>query len=128
MTKYDNLDARTELEQKITEDFKKAFSKRGLEVTHQGKPKSSATGGRPDIIAKSNKIIITIEPTKTKKSNQDREFQAVRDHLITIKEANPKHKCFCLFISPETSQRTIDSIKDHNKQREIESKADLRIL
>lgn len=128
MTKYDNLDARTELEQRITEDFDKSFAKRGFEVKHLGKPKSSASGGRPDIIAKSDKIIITIEPTKTKKSNQDREFQAIRDHLSLIKESNPKHKCYCLFISPETSQRTIDSIKDHNKQRDNEGKPDLRIL
>lgn len=128
MTKYDNLDARTELEQTIFEDFRRSYTKRGLDVKHLGKPTSSASGGRPDIIAKNDDVYITIEPTKTKKSGQDREFQAIRDHLSDIKNLNPKHKCYCIFISPETSQRTIDSIKDYNKQRENEGSTDMRIL
>ena len=35
-TKYDNLDARTGLEQEITDDLKKALGKRGFEVRHNG--------------------------------------------------------------------------------------------
>lgn len=128
MTKYDNLDARKELEQTITADFTKALKKRGFDVKHHGKKESHTPGGLPDITATSDKIIISIEATKSKKSSQDREFQSIRDHLTNIKQDNPKHKCYCLFISPETSQRTIDSIKDHNKQRENEGKPDLRIL
>ncbi|MFZ3121886.1 MAG: AlwI family type II restriction endonuclease [Thermodesulfovibrionales bacterium] len=128
MTKYENLDARTGLEQTMTADFTKALKKRGFDVKHYGKKDSHTPGGLPDISATSDKIIINIEVTKLKKSTQDREFQSIRDHLMDIKQANPKKNCYCLFISPETSQRTIDSIKDHNKQRENEGKTDLRIL
>ena len=35
---------------------------------------------------------------------------------------------YCIFISPSTSQRMIDSIKDHNRQRVIEGKPDMKIL
>jgi len=128
MTKYDNLDARTELEQIITEDFSKALKKRGFEVRHNGKKDSHTPGGLPDIVAKSDNIIINIEVTKAKKASQDREFQSIRDHLADTKKTNPKYQCFCIFVSPETSQRTIDSIKDYNQQRQIEGKKDLRIL
>lgn len=128
MTKYDNLDARTELEQTITADFIKALKKRGFIVRHNGSKTNSAPGGVSDIDATSDNIIINIEVTKLKKSSQDREFQSIRDHLFDTKNENQKHKCYCLFISPQTSQRTIDSIKDHNNQREKENKADLRIM
>jgi type I restriction-modification system DNA methylase subunit len=128
MTKYDNLDARTELEQVITADFVKALTKRGFMVTHNGSKTNCAPGGLTDIQAISEKIIINIEVTKLKKSSQDREFQSIRDHLMNTKTEKQKHKCFCLFIAPETSQRTIDSIKDHNNQREKEGKPDMRIL
>ncbi len=63
MTKYDNLDARTELEQTITDDFTKAFKKRGFNVKHHGNKKCNAPGGLSDITATDDKIIITIEPT-----------------------------------------------------------------
>ncbi len=128
MTKYDNLDARTELEQTIAVDFSKALKKRDYDVKHNGSKNNSAPGGITDIQAGSNNIIINIEVTKLKKSSQDREFQSIRDHLIKTKEENQKHKCFCLFISPETSQRTIDSIKDYNNQRERDGKLDMRIM
>ena len=49
MSKYDELDPRTELEQEITKDLKRAFEKRGFEVKHNGTESSHTTGGKSDI-------------------------------------------------------------------------------
>lgn len=128
MTKYDTLDPRKELEQVITKDLQSALEKQKCKVVHNGTPISHATGGKPDIQIYFKNYIINIEPTKTTKSNQDREFQAIRDHLNDVKQENSSKKCYCIFVSPETSQRTIDSIKDYNKQRLDEGKNDMKIL
>lgn len=114
MSKYDELDAYTELEQEITKDLKKAFEKRGFEVRHNGTLKSQTGGGKPDIEMWDNQIHINIEVTKTKKSSQDREYQSIKDHLLNIKKQYPLKKCFMWFISPETYYRTFNSIKDSN--------------
>ena len=42
-----------------------------------------------------------------------------------MKSANKGKKCYCVFVSPETSQRMIDGIRDHNQQRASEKKDDL---
>lgn len=128
MSKYDSLDARTELEQAITINLKDALEKRGFTVTHHGTKDSHAVGGRPDIEVSNRTYVITFEVTKSKSSSQDREFQSIRDHLNDIKTQNPKKKCFCVFVSPVTSARTLDSIRDHNQQRVNEGKADMRIM
>lgn len=128
MSKYDSLDARIELEQSITADLKAALEKRGFTVTHNGTKDSHAAGGKPDIELSNRTYVITLEATKSKSSSQDREFQSIRDHLNEVKAQNPKKKCFCVFVSPVTSARTLDSIRDHNQQRANEGKADMRIM
>ena len=114
MSKYDNLDPRTELEQEITKDLKRAFEKRGFEVKHNGTESSHTTGGKSDIEMWDDNVHINIEVTKTKKSSQDREYQSIKDHLVQTKSKNPRKKCFMWFISPETYYRTFNSIKDSN--------------
>lgn len=114
MSKYDELNPRTELEQEITKDLKKAFEKRGFEVKHNGTENSNTTGGKSDIEMWDNNIHINIEVTKTTKSSQDREYQSIKDHLLQTKKANSRKKCFMWFISPETYYRTFNSVKDSN--------------
>jgi aspartate/glutamate racemase len=69
-----------------------------------------------------------IEVTKRVGAQQDGEFNSIRDHLNTFKNNNTQKNVYCIFISPNTSQRMIDSIKDHNRQRVIEGNPDLKIL
>ena len=114
MSKYDSLNPRTELEQEIAKDLKRAFEKRGFEVRHNGTENSHATGGKSDIEMWDNNVHINIEVTKTKKSSQDREYQSIKDHLIQTKSKNPRKKVFMWFISPETYYRTFNSVKDSN--------------
>jgi type I restriction-modification system DNA methylase subunit len=128
MSKYDSLDPRTQLEQTITSDLKTALEKRGYSVTHNGTSVSHAPGGKSDIVVSNESFIITFEVTKLCSSSQDREFQSIRDHLNNIKHENQSKKCYCVFSSPVTSARTIDSIRDHNQQRANERRADLRIM
>lgn len=128
MSKYDSLDARTELEQTITADLKAALEKRGFTVKHNGTKDSHTSGGKPDIEVSNRTSVITFEVTKSKSSAQDREFQSIRDHLNGVKTQNQKKKCFCVFVSPVTSARTLDSIRDYNQQRVNERKADTRIM
>lgn len=45
MSKYDELDARKELEQETTKDLKIAFEKRGFTVKHNGTANGHAMGG-----------------------------------------------------------------------------------
>lgn len=114
MSKYDNLDARKELEQTMAEDLKRAFQKRGLEVKHNGTQNSHAPAGFSDIEIFNDKIHINIEITKSAKSSQDREWQSIKDHFEETINRNSDKNCFLIFISPETYYRTINSIKDWN--------------
>ncbi len=128
MSKYDELDAYTELEQSVAEDLDRALAKRGFTVTHNGTSETHAPGGRPDIIAESEELVLLFEVTKRKKSQQDDEFQRIRDHLVKTKERSGGRHCFCVFSSPETAMRTIDSIRDFNLQRDAEGAEDMKIL
>ena len=90
MSKYDKLDPRKELEQQITIDLEKAFKKRGFTAKHNGTPTSHAVGGMADIELYSDKYHFTIEVTKTTKSQQDREFNPIKEHLQDIKSKQIK--------------------------------------
>jgi len=114
MTKYDELDPRTELEQVITADLKQALEKRGFTVRHNGTPETHSPGGRSDIEVWDDSMHINVEVTKSKKSAQDREWQAIKDHFENTKRDNISKKCFVWFVSPETYYRTINSMKDWN--------------
>jgi hypothetical protein len=86
MSKYDDLDAYTQLEPTIAADLRAALEKRGMRVAHNGGPGGYAPAGEPDIVV-SNRIIITVEATKSRGAAQDRELNSVRDHLHQIKAA-----------------------------------------
>lgn len=90
MTKYDNLDARIQLEQEITKDLQRALEKRGFMVRHNGTPDSHTPAGRPDIEIWDDNTHINIEVTKSVKSSQDREWQSIKDHFENTKEKNPE--------------------------------------
>ena len=66
MSGYDNLDARTELEQTITRDLKAALTKRGFVVTHSGTENCHMPSGLPDIEASNNRTVLTFEVTKVR--------------------------------------------------------------
>lgn len=128
MSRYISLNSHTQLEQTITSDLKSALEKRGFAVIHNGAWNSHAPGGKPDIVAFNEDYILSFEVTKSKSAGQDREFQSIRSHLKDIKAQNPEKQCFCIFVSPKTSERTLDSIHDHNYQRASEGKTDMKIL
>jgi len=126
MSKYDSLDARTELEQTITSDLNNAFQKRGLTTGHQSGTGGHAPANVPDIIISNRDIRITVECTKSKGASQDREFNSIRAHLQQLKDEDPSKNCFCIFTSAETSRRMLDSIREHNFMRK--DAPDLKIL
>lgn len=114
LSKYDSLDPRTELEQVITIDLKRALEKRGFSVEHRGTLEMNAPPHNPDIIIYDSTTQINIEVTKTTKSGSDREFLSIKDHLEKSKKENSRKRCFVLYCSPETHYRMINAIRDHN--------------
>ena len=114
MSKYDSLDARAELEQRITDDLKRALEKRQLYVKHNGTSNSHAPGGKPDIEVFNGQLHINVEVTKTRNANADREYLAIKDHLEKTKTENPTKKCFAWYVSPETHYRMINAIREFN--------------
>jgi len=128
MSKYDGLDARTELEQAIAADLQLALDKRGYSVAHKGTSDSHAPAGVADVVTTHRRRLLIFEATKSKGAQQDRELNSIRDHLNAQKADNPRKDCYCVFVSPQTSKRMLDGIMDHNSQRAQEGKRDLRIL
>lgn len=118
MSKYDKLDARKELEQTMTNDLHKAFSKRGFKAKHNGTSTSHAVGGMADIEVFNEKYHFTVEVTKSTKSQQDREFNPIKEHLQDIKDKYPTKKAFCIYVSPSTPKRMSNSIKEYNQQND----------
>lgn len=118
MTKYDDLNAYTELEQTIAKDLSSAFTKRGFTLKHNGTAEKPAKGGVPDIEMWNKNIHINVETTKTTKSSADREMLPIADHLVISKKQNPNKKCFVIYVSPGTHYRMINAILDHNIVRQ----------
>ena len=112
MRDYCVLDPRTELEQYLTEDLKLAFEKIGFQVNHNGGV-SHSPGGVPDIEMFDDEFHFNIEATQLTGTNADREYPSITDHLTKTSE-NSEKKCFCIYVSPETSIRMIDRIKEFN--------------
>lgn len=127
-SKYDALNAHTELEPTLAADLKAALGKRGLTVTHSGEAASHAPAGVADIIVVNRQSVVTFEATKSRGAAQDRELNSIRDHLNGVKDKYPGKRCYCVFTSPTTSKRMLEGIRDHNQQRAAEGKNDLRIL
>jgi predicted RNA methylase len=119
------LNPRTELEQIITADLKRALDKRGFKVKHNGTPTGHAAGLKSDIEVSDNTYLICVEVTKRMKSSQDGEYQSIKDHMVEAQKASRK-RTFCLFVSPETYYRTFSSIRDSNRVNA--GKKDLKIL
>jgi type I restriction-modification system DNA methylase subunit len=126
MTKYDALDAHSELEQTITSDLKKALEKRGFSIKHNGTSDSHAPGGEADIEISNGQYHINVEVTKTTKASADREYLAIKDHLEKVKGNQPTKKCFVWYISPETHYRMINAIREFNISNK--DKPDMKIL
>ena len=124
MRDYSVLDARSELEQYLTIDLKLAFEKFGFEVNHNGGD-SHAPGGVADIEMFNDEVHFNIEATQLKNTAADREYPSITDHLKKISE-NSEKKCFCIYVSPETSNRMIDRIKEFNNN--YRDKNDFKIL
>ena len=114
MSKYDNLDARKELEQQIAKDLDRALVKRGFTIKHNGTAESHTPAGKPDIELWDETTHINVEVTKRSKSSQDGEWQSIKDHFEETKRNNTNKKCFLWFVAPDTYYRTINSIKDWN--------------
>lgn len=128
MSKYEALDARTELEQVVCSDLRLALEKRGWNVVHNGHQTSHAPANTSDIVASNKNTIITFEVTKAKGASQDRELLSISHHLKNIKDKAKNKKCYCVFVSPETAPRILNGIRDHNQQRFSEGTPDLKIL
>ncbi|MCK4456268.1 MAG: N-6 DNA methylase [Thermoplasmata archaeon] len=118
MSRYDGLDARSELEQTVAEDLESALKKRRFEVRHNGTKTQPAKAGLPDIEVWNAKNHINVEVTKTTKSSSDREYLAIKDHLDQSKEKHPNKSCFVWYISPETHYRMMGAMRAHNLSRE----------
>ena len=101
VSRYDQLDARTQLEQVIATELDRALKKRGFTIEHQGTETNNAPGLSPDIIAENDTVRFNVEVTKTTKASSDREYPAIKDHLEKAKQDRPRKKCFVIFISPE---------------------------
>lgn len=114
MSKYDNLDPRTELEQEITSDLKRALEKRGFTVIHNGSESMNAPANKSDIVVFNESTYINIEVTKRTKSTSDSEFLSIKDHFTRTKRENNTKKCFLFYVSPETHYRMINAIQDYN--------------
>ncbi len=125
LTKYDNLDPRTELEQIIAEDLKKALEKRGLNVHHNGSHDSPAKGGASDIDVVNDEFHINVEVTKLMNTAADHEYASIEDHLTKSKSVFGK-KTYVMYVSPETPRRIIHLIKVHNQTNS--QKLDMKIL
>jgi type I restriction-modification system DNA methylase subunit len=122
-SKYDDLDASTELEQELTVDLKKAFKARNCEVVHHGTNSGGthSPGGKPDIELRdtSNGRLVLVEVTKRKNSAADGEFLAITDHLQRAIDAGGYASYEMFYVSPATSPRMSTNLRDlWNRTRE----------
>jgi len=104
-----------ELEIETTKLLKLGFERRGFTVIHHGKMLKTSPSGKPDIIVFNDNFHINFEVTKTTKTQADREFNSIKTHLKDSIEQNKTKKCFCVYISPETFKRNMDSFSLFNR-------------
>jgi type I restriction-modification system DNA methylase subunit len=126
-SKYDDLDASTELEQQLAVDLRAAFETRGCEVIHHGTKQGDlhSPGGKPDIELRdaANGHLVLVEVTKRRSSAADGEFLAITDHLERAIDAGGYQTYSMLYVSPATSPRMSTNLRDlWNRTRERESK------
>lgn len=127
-SRYDDLDASLELEQRVAADLKAAFEPRGCEVVHLGTSggQRHSPGGKPDIEIRdpANKRLILVEVTKRKGSAADGEFGSVTAHLNSAVAKREFESYGLLYVSPATSARMSTNFRDlynRNKERAGES-------
>ena len=106
-----------ELEITTTKLLKLGFERRNFTVIHNGNLKRTAPSGKTDIEVFNKKYHINVEVTKTTKSSSDREFNSIKDHLQETATKNKNKKCYCLYVSPETFKRNIDSFSLFNRDK-----------
>ncbi len=115
-SKYDDLDASTELEQALAADLAKAFEPRGCEVIHHGANNGGthSPGGKPDIELRDpvNGRLVLVEVTKRKSSGADGEFLAITDHLQRAIGSGGYDSYDMLYVSPATSARMSTNLRD----------------
>ncbi len=126
-SKYDDLDASTELEQVLAADLKAGLEGRGVDVVHNGTNSGGrhAPGGKADIEVRDhpNKRLILVEVTRRKMSSADGEFIAVTDHLDKAIAAGGYDDYGVLYVSPATSARLSSNFRDLlNRSRERDKK------
>jgi hypothetical protein len=122
-SRYDELDASTELEQQLASDLKAALEPRGCVVIHNGTNSGGrhSPGGKPDIeiIDKQNRRKILVEVTRRKGSAADGEFPAVTAHLNAAVAAGGFDDYGLIYVSPRTSARMSTNFRDlYNRTRE----------
>ncbi|MGI8985162.1 MAG: N-6 DNA methylase [Acidimicrobiales bacterium] len=115
-SKYDDLDASTELEQQLAVDLRAAFESRGCRVVHHGTNSGGrhSPGGKPDIEIQdpANRRLVLVEVTRRRSSNADGEFPAITDHLKKAITAGGYDDYGLLYISPATSARMSINFRD----------------
>jgi type I restriction-modification system DNA methylase subunit len=126
-SKYDDLDASTELEQELARDLRAALAGRGCEVVHNGTNSGGrhAPGGKADIEVRDrlNQRLILVEVTRRRASSADDEFIAVTDHLQRAILARGFADYGVLYVSPATSPRLSSAFRDlWNRGREKDRK------
>jgi type I restriction-modification system DNA methylase subunit len=127
-SKYDDLDASTELEQELAADLRRAYEVRGCEVVHHGANSGGthSPGGKPDIELRDlgNGRLVLIEVTKRKSSAADGEFIAIIDHLQRAIDAGGYISYDMFYVSPATSPRMSTNLRDlWNRTRERDGKS-----
>ncbi|WP_160050291.1 N-6 DNA methylase [Nocardiopsis sp. FR4] len=126
-SRYDDLDASLELEQRIAADLRLALEPRGCQIIHHGSSSGArhSPGGKPDIEIRDaeNSHLILVEVTKRKGSAADGEFAAVTDHLNREAAKRKFDKYGLLYVSPSTSARMSMNFRDlYNRSNEREGK------
>ncbi|MDP9885498.1 hypothetical protein J2W21_003021 [Sinomonas atrocyanea] len=124
-SRYDELDASTQLEQQLAADLRRAFEPRGCTVVHHGTNSGGrhSPGGKPDIEVQdpANGRLILVEVTKRRGSAADGEFLAVKDHLSRAIAAGGYRDYGMLYVSPATSARMSTNFRDlYNRNQERE--------
>jgi type I restriction-modification system DNA methylase subunit len=122
-SRYDELDASLELEQRLAADLKRGLEPRGCQVIHNGTNSGGrhAPGGKPDIEIRdiADSRLILVEVTKRKGSAADGEFNAVTDHLSRAVATGGYAHYGMLYVSPRTSARMSVNFRDlYNRTRE----------
>ena len=115
-SRYDDLDASLELEQRLAADLRAALEPRGCIVIHHGTNSGGrhSPGGKPDIEVRGpdSSFLLLVEVTKRKSSSADGEFPAVTDHLNRAVRAGGYGNYGMLYVSPRTSARMSTNFRD----------------